>query len=86
LVEEYSNELHVTPQTPPTFLVLADNDKSVVPKNSIEFYLQLKENDVPAEMHIFQEGGHGFGIRKNNIPADQWPDLFYNWMKSMKLL
>jgi acetyl esterase/lipase len=86
LVEEYSNELHVTPQTPPTFLVLADNDKSVVPKNSIEFYLQLKENDVPAEMHIFQEGGHGFGIRKNNIPADQWPDLFYNWMKTMKLL
>ena len=86
LVENYSNELHVSPQTPPTFLVLADDDKSVPPRNSVEFYLQLKENKVPAEMHIFQEGGHGFGITKKNLPADQWPDLFFDWLKAIKIV
>ncbi len=86
LVKYYSNELQVTPRTPPTFLVLADNDKSVPPRNSVEFYLQLKKNNVPAEMHIFAEGGHGFGIRKNNLPADNWPNLFYDWLKAMKIV
>ncbi len=86
LVENYSSELHVTSETPPTFLVLADNDKSVVPRNSVEFYLALKENNVPAEMHIFSEGGHGFGMNKKNLPIDQWPELFYDWLKSIKLI
>ena len=86
LVERYSNELHVTPQTPPTFLILADDDKSVVPRNSVEFYLQLKKNNVPAEMHIFAKGGHGFGIRKNNLPANNWPNMFYDWLKAMDLV
>ncbi|RIH65830.1 alpha/beta hydrolase [Mariniphaga sediminis] len=86
MVEEYSNELHVTPQTPPTFLVLADDDKGVVPRNSVEFYLALKENNVPAEMHIFAEGNHGFGMNKKNLPVDQWPELFYNWLKAVKMI
>ena len=86
MVKEYSNELHVTPQTPPTFLVLADDDKGVVPRNSVEFYLALKENNVPAEMHIFAEGNHGFGMNKKNLPVDQWPELFYNWLKAVKMI
>ncbi len=86
MVEEYSNELHVTPETPPTFLVLADDDKAVSPRNSVEFYLALKKNNVPAEMHIFQEGGHGFGMKKKNLPVEEWPDLFYNWLKAMKFI
>lgn len=86
LVEKYSNELHVTPETPPTFLVLADDDKGVVPRNSVEFYLALKENGVPAEMHIFADGGHGFGMNKKNLPVDQWPELFYNWLKAKKII
>lgn len=86
LVEYYSNELHVTPRTPPTFLVLADNDKSVPPRNSVEFYLQLKKNNIPAEIHIFAEGGHGFGIRKNNLPEDNWPNLFYDWLKAIHII
>jgi acetyl esterase/lipase len=86
LVEKYSNELHVSPETPPTFLVLADDDKGVVPRNSVEFYLALKENNVPAEMHIFAEGGHGFGMNKKNLPVDQWPGLFYNWLKAVKII
>lgn len=86
LAEKYSNELHVTPETPPTFLVLADDDKSVVPRNSVEFYLALKKNNVPAEIHIFAEGGHGFGMNKKNLPVDKWPELFYNWLKAIKII
>jgi acetyl esterase/lipase len=82
LVQQYSNELHVTTETPPVFLVLADDDKTVPPRNSIEFYTALKVNKVPAEMHIFAKGGHGFGMRKNNIPADKWPELFMDWLKA----
>ena len=82
LVEKYSNELHVTAQTPPTFLILADDDGGVPPRNSIEFYMALKKNKIPAEMHIFRDGGHGFGMTKKNLPVDQWPNLFAQWMKA----
>ncbi len=86
LVRKYSNELNVSAETPPTFLVLADDDTSVPPRNSIEFYSALKKFNVPAEMHIFQQGGHGFGITKKNLPADQWPEMFYNWLKARKIV
>ena len=86
MVEKYSNEKHVSPETPPTFMVLADDDSGVVPRNSVEFYLALKKNKVPAELHIFAEGGHGFGITKHNLPVDQWPDLFYNWLKAIEII
>lgn len=86
LVKHYSNELHVSSDTPPTFLVLADDDKTVVPRNSVEFYLSLKEKGVPAEMHIFARGGHGFGMNKKNLPVDQWPHLFYNWLKAINIV
>ena len=86
LARQYSNELNVSAETPPTFLILADDDKTVVPQNSVDFYLALKKNNIPAEMHIFQEGGHGFGMTKKNLPVDQWPDLFCNWLKAMKII
>ena len=83
LAEQYSNERHVTAQTPPTFLILADDDNGVPTRNSIEFYMALKKYKIPAEMHIFRDGGHGFGMNKKNLPVDQWPDLFAQWMKQM---
>lgn len=86
LAKQYSNELNVTTETPPTFLVLADDDKGVIPQNSVDFYLALKQNNIPAEMHIFQEGGHGFGMTKKNLPVDQWPELFYSWLKASKIV
>ncbi len=82
MVEKYSNELQVTAQTPPTFLILADDDSGVPPRNSVEFYLALKKYKIPAEMHIFRDGGHGFGMNKKNLPIDQWPNLFAQWMKA----
>jgi len=86
LVEKYSNELHVTAQTPPTFLVLADDDGGVPPRNSIEFYMALKKYKIPAEMHIFRDGGHGFGMNKKKLPIDQWPNLFAQWMKTQGII
>ncbi len=86
MISEYSNEMHVTPETPPTFLVLADDDTVVPPQNSINFYLALKQNKVPAELHIFKDGGHGFGMNKKNLPVDQWPELFYSWLKAQKVI
>jgi dipeptidyl aminopeptidase/acylaminoacyl peptidase len=82
LMERYSNQRHVTALTPPTFLVLADDDAGLSSRCSIEFHLALKESKIPAEMHIFRSGGHGFGMNKRNLPVDQWPDLFVQWMKA----
>jgi len=86
LASAYSNELHVNAQTPPAFLVLADDDKTVDPENSIRFYMAMKKYDIPAELHIFHQGGHGFGMNKINKPAEQWPELFVQWMKSMNFI
>lgn len=85
-VKKYSTELNVTEKTPPAFFVLADNDKTVHPSHSIEFYSAMKKFNIPAEMHIFQEGGHGFGITKQGLPSDEWPDLFFNWLKAIKIV
>jgi acetyl esterase/lipase len=86
LMAYFSNEQHVTAETPTAFLVLADDDKGVVPQNSIEFYSALKAKGVPAELHIFKDGGHGFGMNKKGKPHDQWPNLLVEWMKASKLV
>jgi len=86
IAAEFSNELHVTDNTPPTFFVLADDDHAVVPENSIRFYMALKKHDIPAEMHIFAKGGHGFGMKKTGLPTQEWPDLFVSWMKTMEII
>ncbi len=86
LVEEYSNELQVTPQTPPTFIVVTDDDEIVPTRNSVEFYLSLKKNNVPAELHVFSEGHHGFFLKKDYLPVRKWPNLFIDWMKAMEII
>ena len=83
-VVPYSNEYQVTDQTPPCFLVLADDDHTVDPENSIRFYQQLRKHHVPAELHIFAKGGHGFGMKKINQSVEQWPHLFIQWLQAMK--
>ena len=83
LVESMSNELQVTAETPPTFIVLTDNDTVVKAENSVRFYLALREVQVPAEMHIFKEGGHGVGMRKKSgLPIIQWPNLLNDWLQA----
>lgn len=71
---------HVTPQTPPTFLVHAADDPSVPLDNTLAYLGALRAAKIPAEAHIFEEGGHGFGIRlAQGKPAQAWPDLFLAW-------
>jgi acetyl esterase/lipase len=78
-VRLYSNELQVTAQTPPTFLVHAEDDKVVPVQNSIVFYQALHRHNVPAEMHLYPQGGHGFGMN-NKTTKDQWVERLQNWM------
>jgi acetyl esterase/lipase len=83
LVYDLSNENRVTPETPPTFLVHADDDKAVPPENSIFFYSALRKAGVPAELHIFRVGGHGFGMKKNPSTASQtWFERCADWLKA----
>lgn len=86
LVLRYSNELQVTKNTPPTFIVHALDDKAVPVENSKQLLNALHDKQVPAELHTFDIGGHGFGMRKHGIPADNWPDLLKAWLKSNKLI
>ena len=75
----YSNEKQVTSKTPPTFLVHASDDGGVSPNNSIVFYQALLKNKIPAELHIYQSGGHGFGMH-NATTKDEWMDRCKNWL------
>jgi len=82
-VTAHSPDLHVTTDAPPTFIVLADNDPVVPVENAIRYYRSLKSKGVSAEIHIFKEGGHGFGIRDaRQLPVSAWPNLAVDWMKS----
>jgi dipeptidyl aminopeptidase/acylaminoacyl peptidase len=73
--------LQVTPQTPPTFLVQAGDDKTVKVENSLYFYEALHRNGVPAEMHIYPNGGHGFGLH-NPTTNDLWMEHLQHWMEA----
>ncbi len=86
IIQNFCNELQITNQTPPAFLALADDDTSVKPRNSIEYYMGLKREGIPAELHIFKEGGHGFGMHKTGKAHDQWPMMVIEWMKAMKYI
>ncbi|MDP6546434.1 MAG: alpha/beta hydrolase [Phycisphaerae bacterium] len=84
LVKLYSNELQVTKDTPPTFLV-STSDDPVKAENSINFYLALRKAKVPAELHVYEQGGHGYGVRRSANPVAGWPQRCFDWMKSRKL-
>jgi acetyl esterase/lipase len=85
LVQMFSNELQVTSQTPPTFLVHASDDAGVVPENSIRFYQALLRNKVPAELHLYEHGGHGFGLHNPSTKED-WFKACVEWMTASKFV
>lgn len=86
LVEHLSNERQVTPETPPAFLVHADDDNAVPVENSVFFYLALRKAAVPAEMHIYEKGGHGFGLGVRGGSVTSWPRRCADWMAGRGLL
>ncbi len=70
---------------PPMFFAVAHDDKSN-PEEAVRLYLEYKKLSLPAELHIYAKGGHGFGMRKTGNPIDGWPQRCAEWMKSMGLL
>lgn len=73
-------ELAVTDRTPPTFLLQAEDDGPYV-DSSLAYFIALKAAKVPAELHLFPDGGHGYGLRKKGKSTDVWPDLAAAWLK-----
>ena len=87
LIDLLSNEKQVTARTPPTFLALSNEDRVVPAENSVNFYLALRKAQVPAEIHIYEKGKHGFGILKNRGPAARdWPKRCEEWLRGRGLL
>jgi acetyl esterase/lipase len=78
-------EVRVTSETPPTFLAHAGDD-GIGPENSIALYLALKKAKIPAELHVFNSGGHGFGLRPSEHPCSHWPQRCEEWLRSLKLI
>ena len=81
MIREYSNELQVTPETPPTFLVHAKDDDGVSVKNSLAFAKALSTNGVAHEVYLYEKGGHGFGLN-NATSTIKWMDRVESWMKT----
>lgn len=81
LIDSYSNEKKVTSQTPPAFLIHATDDTVVIPENSINYYLALKKNGVKAELHLYEKGGHGFGLGVNDT-SKFWTRDCIEWLKA----
>lgn len=73
----------VTPATPPTFIVFSSDDKSVPPQNGIVFYEALLRNKVKASLHIFDHGGHGYGMAPKDPVLNQWPGMAIGWLSQL---
>jgi acetyl esterase/lipase len=77
--------IRVDAKTPPTFFAHAYDDR-LTPENSIRMFLALRKAKVPAELHVYAKGGHGFGLRKNDLNSSRWPELCAGWLRNMNLL
>ncbi|MDT0686453.1 alpha/beta hydrolase [Autumnicola psychrophila] len=85
VIQQFSNENLVTEQTPPTFLVHATDDQAVPVENSLVYYSALKERNVPVELHIYEKGGHGFGLGHDGT-QQYWPATLEKWLQQHSYL
>ncbi len=74
---------HITKQTPPTFLLQNENDHVDRVEDSLSYFMALKKAGVPAELHVYAEGGHAFGLRPTSQPASRWPQLVETWLQTI---
>jgi acetyl esterase/lipase len=86
LVQNLSNELQVTAQTPPTFLFHTTEDRTVPVENSVLFYMALRKAGVPAEIHIYERGPHGVGLAATDEALATWPGRLADWLRGRGLL
>lgn len=80
---ELNADLRVTDQAPPTFLLQAEDDPVDNVENSLDYYIALKRAGVPVEMHLYAQGGHGFGLRRTKLPVTAWPQLVETWLRTI---
>ena len=76
----------MTGRTPPTFLLHAENDPVDSVNNSLVYYIALKKAGVAAEMHLYAEGKHAFGLRRTQYPITRWPELVETWLQAIGLI
>jgi acetyl esterase/lipase len=79
-------DLHVTSQTPPTFLLQAEDDHVDNVNDSLAYYIALKKAGVPVEMHLYAQGGHAFGLRRTKFPITGWPQLVETWLGTIEMI
>lgn len=82
---EFNPDIPVTAATPPTFLLQAEDDPVHV-ENVIQYFIALKKAGVPAELHVYTKGGHGYGLRPTDLPITHWPDLATTWLHTIGIL
>ena len=80
---ELNPNVPVTSNTPPTFLLQAENDPVDNVNHSLVYYIALKNAGVPVEMHLYAEGGHAFGLRRTELPITRWPQLVETWLQTI---
>lgn len=80
LIDEFSNEMHINSDTPPTFIIHSTDDKAVPVMNSILFYQALSEHQVASEMHIYPKGGHGYGLAIGQGTLQTWTNRLGDWL------
>jgi acetyl esterase/lipase len=78
-------EIKPTSNTPPTFIVQAEDDPVHV-ENAVVYFLALKNAKVSAELHIYAQGGHGYGLRRTALPITTWPQEVETWLHTIKIL
>jgi acetyl esterase/lipase len=78
-------EIQPTADTPPQFIVQAEDD-SVHVENAVVYFMALKNAKVPAELHVYAEGGHGYGLRRTELPVTTWPEKAESWLRTIKIL
>jgi len=79
-------DLHVTRQTPPTFLLQAEDDHVDNVNDSLAYYAALKKAGVAVEMHLYAQGGHAFGLRRTKFPVTAWPQLVETWLRTLGMI
>jgi acetyl esterase/lipase len=79
-------ELDVTSQSPPTFLLQAEDDHVDDVGDSLAYYIALKNAGVPVEMHLYAQGGHAFGLRRSKFPITGWPQLVETWLATIGMI
>jgi acetyl esterase/lipase len=83
---ELNPDIHVTSQTPPTFLLQAEDDPVDRVENSLVYYAVLRKAKVPVEMHLYAHGGHAFGLRRTELPITGWPQLVETWLGTIGMI